>query len=342
LVLGCDAGQRMVVLLSKRNPSPALQLFVQPLRKVTEEALISWSNVPFSAASLNVFKPAVTALMEEEKWPFRPHNYAINNGVMRSGNFARLARQGVPAVLCSLMIHATSECIAISNAKSDTNAKAYGNELLNTMEEILGIGLILASGCTRRWGDVVDPSTVAFFRETCPVDIVLHPADMEAVQHGRTHPAHINCENTIAPILALIGSPSKMSDISSSPSSSDSSGSRITSPILMQPLHAEPIAVVSSPSDSSTLSGSGSPVSAALGKRPFDAVPARPFSSPGASSSGQPHFECAACLQPIGADFTYCCFDCSHEVPSLCDECGNCHKKMRILSHHRLFSVIGE
>ena len=123
-----------------------MQLFVQPLRKVAEDSPIYWSNVPFSAVSLNVFKPAVSALMEEDKWPFRPHNYAINNGVMRNGNFARLARQGVPAVLCSLMIHATSECIASRNAKSDTNAKAYGNELLNTMDEILRIALILASG----------------------------------------------------------------------------------------------------------------------------------------------------------------------------------------------------
>ena len=63
-------------------------------------------------------------------------------------------------------------------------------------------------GCTRTWSDDVGADTVAFFRETCPPDIVLHPTDMEAVQLGRTHPAHINGANTIAPILALIESPS--------------------------------------------------------------------------------------------------------------------------------------
>uniref|UniRef100_A0A7S2AMA3 Uncharacterized protein n=1 Tax=Octactis speculum TaxID=3111310 RepID=A0A7S2AMA3_9STRA len=69
LVLGCDAGQRMVDLLAKRNPSPVKQLFVQPLRKVDENDPIYWSNVPWTASSLNVFRPVVTALSDVEKKP---------------------------------------------------------------------------------------------------------------------------------------------------------------------------------------------------------------------------------------------------------------------------------
>ena len=133
-------------MLAKRNPIPIKQLFVQPLRKVDENDPIYWSNVPFSGASLNMVKPAVNALVDENKWAFRLHNYGLNNGVLRNGNFAQLARLGVPPMLISLLIHATSECIASTNMKADSNAKAYGNELLNTMEDVLKIALILGSG----------------------------------------------------------------------------------------------------------------------------------------------------------------------------------------------------
>ena len=83
----------------------------------------------------NAFGPAVEALIDEGKWPFRL-SFAINNAVLRSGNVCGLLRSDTPDYLASLCIHTTSRSIGAANRPMDTNMEPYGGELMLTIQSV--------------------------------------------------------------------------------------------------------------------------------------------------------------------------------------------------------------
>ena len=91
------------------------------------------------------FGDPLDALIDEGKWPFRL-SFAINNAVLRSGNFCELLRSDTPPHLASLCIHATSRCIGVANQQVDSNMQPYGRELMLAMDDIVRVALIIASG----------------------------------------------------------------------------------------------------------------------------------------------------------------------------------------------------
>ena len=135
-----------LTLLHHRNPHETdFYLFKRPMPKAEEDGSCYWSTQSIGKDSINAFGPAVEALIDEDKWPFRL-SYAINNAVLRSGNFCALLRAGTPDYVASLCIHATTRSIAVANRQVDSNMKPYGRELMFTMDDIVRVALIIASG----------------------------------------------------------------------------------------------------------------------------------------------------------------------------------------------------
>ena len=103
--------------------------------KAEEEGSCYWSTQKIGKDSINAFGPAVEALIDEDKWPFRL-SFAINNAVLRSGNFCELLRSDTPDYLASLCIHTTSRSIGAANRPMDTNMEPYGGELMLTIQSV--------------------------------------------------------------------------------------------------------------------------------------------------------------------------------------------------------------
>ena len=93
--------------------------------KAEKDGSCYWSTQSIGKDSINAFGPAVEALIDEGKWPFRL-SFAINNAVLRSGNFCALLRANTPDYVASSCIHATTRSIGAANRPIDTNMEPYG------------------------------------------------------------------------------------------------------------------------------------------------------------------------------------------------------------------------